>query len=116
MKNLCRKIEPISPAKKEARCFPRRPLIAAGPRIAAGTSLPKIIIILLNWNNCRDAAEYLKSLSQFRYSNFKILLVESGSKDGSATALKRDFPRHTLRCSQVNLGYYEGNNRKIEYP
>ncbi|MGB9006384.1 MAG: glycosyltransferase family 2 protein [Candidatus Aminicenantales bacterium] len=76
---------------------------------------PKVAIIILNWNNYGDTAECLKSVAHIRYPNLEIVLVDNGSRDGSATALKKEFSQYKLLSNPVNLGFAGGNNVGIEF-
>lgn len=43
----------------------------------------KVAVIILNWNGWKDTIECLESLLQCRYSNFRVIVVDNGSKDNS---------------------------------
>lgn len=44
---------------------------------------PKVFIVVLNWNGWRDTVECLESLQRLEYPNFRIVVVDNGSSDGS---------------------------------
>lgn len=54
--------------------------------------IPKVSIIILNWNGKSDTVECLDSLKEMAYSNYEIILVDNGSIDGSAEYLKNLYP------------------------
>ncbi|MGZ4886022.1 MAG: glycosyltransferase family 2 protein, partial [Halobacteriota archaeon] len=51
-------------------------------------SEPAVSIIVLNWNGWQDTIECLESLYQLDYQNRDIIVVDNGSKDGSAERIK----------------------------
>lgn len=71
---------------------------------------PQVIIIILNWNGKEDTIECLESLKNITYPNYKILLVDNGSTDGSVDFFKRRYPEIEIVENQENLGFAEGNN------
>jgi glycosyltransferase involved in cell wall biosynthesis len=79
------------------------------------SSLPKISIIILNWDNYYDTAECLRSLRSIDYPNYQLVLVDNGSSDGSADRLKKDFAEIDLIKNESNLGFAEGNNIGIKH-
>ena len=45
--------------------------------------IPLIHIIVLNWNGYNDTVECLESLQKVNYPDYKIILIDNGSRDGS---------------------------------
>lgn len=76
--------------------------------------LPKVSIIVLNWNNYEDTYECLESLQNIEYSNYEIIVVDNGSTDGSAEKLKKEYPSCEFIFNEENLGYSSGMNVGIE--
>jgi GT2 family glycosyltransferase len=71
---------------------------------------PLVYIIVLNWNGHDETLHCIKSLGQQAYPNFRILVIDNGSTDGS-TQLLRELGGHiSLIESRDNLGYAGGNN------
>ena len=75
---------------------------------------PSVTVIVLNWNGKDLTIECLESLKQVHYSNFKILVVDNGSTDGSVEMLKIFFPEVSILVLEKNLGYAIGNNRGFD--
>jgi GT2 family glycosyltransferase len=71
---------------------------------------PKIAIIVVNWNGKNDTLACLESLVKLTYSNFEVIVIDNGSKDGSPVAIKKQFPGFFLIENTENLGFAEGNN------
>lgn len=79
-------------------------------------NLPKIGIIILNWNNYKVTKECLSSLLRIEtYRNKEIILVDNGSVDGSPQRLEKDFSQLTYIYNKKNLGFSAGNNVGIRY-
>lgn len=77
--------------------------------------LPKVTVIILNWNSYTVTAECLQSLRRSTYENVHFLLVDNGSRDGSAARLKREFAEIEVMGSPVNLGFTGGNNLGLRH-
>ncbi len=75
---------------------------------------PSVAIIIINWNGYELSKACLQSLGMVAYPNFKIILVDNGSEDGSGKALKTHFPEIELVESKTNLGFTGGNNLGID--
>jgi len=49
---------------------------------------PKVAIIVLNWNGWKDTIECLESVFRIDYPNYKVIVVDNGSTDGSIEKIK----------------------------
>ena len=78
-------------------------------------SLPLVYIIILNYNRKEDTCECLNSIKHIDYSNFRTLVLDNGSTDGSVEYLKMNFPWAKLIENHKNLGFAQGNNVGIKY-
>ena len=76
---------------------------------------PKVSIITLNWNGKDDTLECLASLKKLDYPNCVIVVVDNGSIDGSASAIRAQFPEVTIIENKENLGYARGFNTGLQY-
>lgn len=74
-----------------------------------------ISVVVLNWNNAPDTLACLESLSQVTYPHVEIVVVDNGSDDGSATAIRQRFPSSLVLETGANLGYAGGNNVGIRH-
>lgn len=77
--------------------------------------LPKITIVILNWNGKQDTLECLESVVKIDYDNYQIVVVDNGSTDDSVIMIKEQYPEVMLIENNANLGYAEGNNVGIRY-
>lgn len=76
---------------------------------------PSVAIILVNWNTFDFSKSCIEQLHELSYHNFKIILVDNGSTDGSGEILNSLFPEITYIRNQNNLGFTGGNNSGIEH-
>lgn len=76
---------------------------------------PSVGIVAVNYNSAAFIAEFAESLRGVRYPNFRLIVVDSASSDGSAEELLRQVPEAVLLPSDENLGTAGGNNRGIAY-
>ncbi|HEY7394796.1 MAG TPA: glycosyltransferase family 2 protein [Gemmatimonadaceae bacterium] len=83
-------------------------------RSPAPTSLPSVVVVLLNWCSERDTVDCIESLRRATYPALRILLVDNGSSDGSGDRLHARFPDLSYLPTGANLGYAGGNNRGFE--
>lgn len=81
--------------------------------------MKSIYTIILNYNNLSDTCECIDSLNQLDYScdyDYKIVLVDNFSNDGSYEKLQELYSdRITIIRTENNLGYAGGNNVGIRY-
>lgn len=82
--------------------------------IPAGRPRPACIVIL-NWNGWKDTVECVESCRRQTYGNYRILIVDNGSSDGSERILRERFPQTELLQTGRNLGYAGGNNAGIRH-
>ncbi|MEZ5361618.1 MAG: glycosyltransferase family 2 protein [Bryobacterales bacterium] len=72
--------------------------------------MPLVYIILVNWNGREDTLECIRSVLEMTYPNFRILLVDNDSSDGTVDAVRAEFPNVEIVETGANLGYTGGNN------
>ena len=71
---------------------------------------PRVAVIVLNWNGRDDTLTCLASLSAVDHRPLDVILVDNGSTDGSAEAVRVSFPDVTVLEIGQSLGFAEGNN------
>jgi GT2 family glycosyltransferase len=71
---------------------------------------PLVYIVLLNWNHYDDTKRCLDSLAAATYPNFKIIIVDNGSADGSGQQLQTEYPHLRFIFNNRNLGFSRGCN------
>jgi len=72
--------------------------------------LPKVYIIILNWNGTADSIECIRSLKDLHYDNYEILLIDNNSDIESFKRIISVFPKIKYVRNEKNLGFAEGNN------
>jgi len=79
------------------------------------TRTPLVYIVMLTWNGKQDTEECLNSLEKLTYPNYRTVLVDNGSTDGSVEHFRRLFPNIDLIENKSNLGFVVGSNQGIEH-
>ena len=76
--------------------------------------IPRVDIIILNWNNAGDTLACLESVFRLDYPDFHVLVVDNPSTDDSVARIRERYPDLDLLITGENLGYAGGNNAGIE--
>lgn len=71
---------------------------------------PKVLIVILNWNQYESTRETLVSLRRMDYQNSDIVLIDNGSTDGSLSRIGTEFPEIRTVANGKNLGVAGGRN------
>ena len=75
--------------------------------------MPKVSIIILNWNQPKLTVNCVNSVLKQGYKDFEILLIDNHSEDDSFETLKNIFGKNKkirLFQTEKNIGYAGGNN------
>ena len=72
--------------------------------------LPKVSIIIVNYNGKNYLQKCLESLSKINYTNTEIIIVDNNSTDGSVDFISKNFPNSILIKLNENKGFAEPNN------
>jgi GT2 family glycosyltransferase len=72
-----------------------------------------VVVVILNYNGWRDTAACVSSCQKLTYTNFRILVLDNGSTDGSETLLRERYPEMEIIQTGKNLGFAGGNNAGI---
>jgi len=71
-------------------------------------------VIIVNWNGKKHLDECLRAVIEQDFNDFRIIVVDNGSTDGSVDFVKRRFPQVTLIPLAWNTGFCRGNNVALE--
>lgn len=75
--------------------------------------MPRVAIVILYWNDGAATLACLDALQNTDYPNYTVIIVDNGSRDGSAQRI-RDLGSVDLIANPTNLGYTGGVNVGIE--
>ena len=75
--------------------------------------MPELAVILVNYRRPDDTIECVRSLRQSTFTDFRLIIVDNASGDGSVERLRNDCPEALLIAHPTNLGFAEGNNAGI---
>jgi GT2 family glycosyltransferase len=71
---------------------------------------PFVYIVVVNWNGWQHTVRCLDSLRGLDYPNFRVIVVDNGSTDGSAERIRVAHPDIELVEAGKNLGFGGGAN------
>jgi GT2 family glycosyltransferase len=74
-----------------------------------------VIVVLLNWNGWSDTSLCLSSMESMDYPNYKVVVVDNGSTDGSPFRIRESFPWVHVIENGKNMGFTGGCNAGIRY-
>ena len=72
--------------------------------------LPKVSIIIINYNGKHHLQPCLESLLKINYNNTEIIIVDNNSTDDSVNFVSKNFPDVILIKLNENKGFAEPNN------
>jgi hypothetical protein len=76
---------------------------------------PLVYVIILAWNQREDTQVCLGAVLQSTYPNFRALVVDNGSSDGTASAVRALFPQVEVVAEPFNRGFAAGANIGLNY-
>jgi GT2 family glycosyltransferase len=75
--------------------------------------MPRVSIIILNWNGWEDTIECLESVYQITYPNYDVIVVDNGSKNESIDKIK-EYAEGRLSVKSRFFEYTTGN-KPLQY-
>ena len=76
--------------------------------------MPKISVVVLNFNGKEHLRKCLKSLQKQTFGDFEVIVSDNNSKDGSQEMVRKNFPKYKLLANENNYGVSEGYNRGVK--
>src|SRR3972149_8001028 len=76
---------------------------------------PTVFIIIPNWNGLKHLSYSLPSLTRTTYPNFRAVLVDDDSTDGSIDFVRRNYPFIKIIKNKRNRGFAGAVNEGIKY-
>lgn len=74
---------------------------------------PSVTVIVLNWNGVAYLRDCLGALRALDYPDYRLLVVDNASTDGSVALLQQEFGEAPLLCNERNQGFAAGNNSAL---
>lgn len=78
-------------------------------------SNPKVVFIIVCWNNQDLLAECFDSIHMQTYKNCETIMIDNDSKDSSVEFTKQNYPWVNVYEAEANLGFAKGNNVALNY-
>lgn len=75
--------------------------------------LPKIAVVILNWNGKKFLQQFLPSVLSPTYSNYELVVADNGSSDDSVAFMEQAYPSVRLIRFDHNLGFAKGYNMAL---
>ena len=76
--------------------------------------IPKIAIVILNWNGKNFLQQFLPSVLSTTYSNHEVIVADNGSSDDSLNFMRSNYPAIRLIRFEHNLGFAKGYNEALK--
>jgi len=96
-------------ARQVLRNFPE-----ASPAKKKSTDKPEVAIVILNYNGLDYLRQFLPSVLATTYANYRVIVADNGSQDGSVEFLRRHYPELALIAIPDNHGFAGGYNRALK--
>ncbi len=74
---------------------------------------PRVAVVIPNWNTERFLRPCLDSLRRQTFTDFEVVIVDSGSTDGSLALVEKDFPEVRAMALGENRGFSGAVNAGI---
>lgn len=74
---------------------------------------PRVTVVLVNYNGGDLVLGALAALAKQDFEDFRVVVVDNASNDGSPEAIETSYPDVRLIRAGRNLGFAAGNNRAI---
>src|SRR3954466_6195116 len=84
--------------------------IAAEERERPPRQGPRVTVVVVNFNGGEYVLRALRALERQTFRDFKAVVVDNASTDGSAQRIEQELPGVKLVRSAKNLGFAGGNN------
>jgi N-acetylglucosaminyl-diphospho-decaprenol L-rhamnosyltransferase len=84
------------------------------PGVANGLVELDITIIVVSYNTRAMTLDCIRSVFEHTHSRYELIVIDNASTDGSAEAIKAEYPTLRLIASPINLGFARANNVAAE--
>ena len=76
--------------------------------------MPKVAIVILNWNGRHYLQQFLPSVLQTTYPDFEIIVADNASSDESVSFLTETYPQIRVIQLTENFGFAKGYNEALK--
>ena len=77
------------------------------------TELPRVAVVILNWNGLDFLKRFLPSICASTYPNLDIIVVDNASNDNSVSFVRENYPQIKISINDQNYGFAGGYNRVL---
>jgi GT2 family glycosyltransferase len=77
------------------------------------TDLPKVAVVILNWNGLDFLKRFLPSVCASTYPNLDIIVGDNASSDDSVSFVRENYPQIQLIINDQNYGFAGGYNKVL---
>ena len=78
------------------------------------TASPSVAIVILNWNGKHHLQQFLPSVLSTEYPNYKVIVADNASTDGSVDFLTATYPQIEIIQLVKNFGFAKGYNEALK--
>lgn len=78
------------------------------------TSIPKVVVVILNWNGKKFLEQFLSSVCATDYPNLSIYVADNASTDDSVEWVRQTFSQVNIIQNGANVGFAEGYNLALK--
>ena len=76
-------------------------------------SSPTLYVVMPTWNQRADTLECLESLARSTYPQYRVVVIDNGSNDGTVEAVLSRFPDVQFICNETNRGFAAAVNQGL---
>ena len=78
------------------------------------TGFPLVAMVVPVYNNKQDVREFLESVKKLTYPNYRVIIIDDASTDGTEEMIKQDYKEVILLKGDGNLWWPGGTNKGTE--
>ena len=83
-------------------------------RVVRLLRMAKVNVIIVNWDDKQYLSDCLTSVFEQAYKDFKVILIDNGSTDGSVEFVKENYSDVEIVALEKNYGFAKANNVAME--
>lgn len=77
------------------------------------TDLPRVAVVILNWNGLDFLKKFLPSVCASTYPNLDIIVGDNASSDDSVSFVRENYPQIKIIVNDQNYGFAGGYNKVL---